>query len=182
MSKIEDLFWISQVVIYDDHLAFSRLVQKHQSSLRRFLLNLTAGDKMLTDDLAQETFIKAYLNIKNFQGISNFSTWLFRIAYNTFYDTKRTSKQMESINESAKIIMETDNFKIFEQQIDIYNALKILREEERIALLLCYMENRTQKEVAKIMNLPLGTVKTHILKAKEKMGHYLKNNGYDENK
>ena len=69
MSKAEDLLWISQVVIADDRRAFDRLVYKYQSSVRRFLQNLTLGDSMLADDLAQETFIKAYLNIRSFQGI-----------------------------------------------------------------------------------------------------------------
>ena len=79
------MLWVSQVVIADDLCSFDRLVQKYQSPIRRFLLNLTLGDTMLSDDLAQETFIKAYLNIRSFQGISAFSTWLYRIAYNTFY-------------------------------------------------------------------------------------------------
>ena len=87
MSKTEDMLWVSQVVISDDRRAFDKLVGKYQSPVRRFLLNLTMGDSMLSDDLAQETFIKAYLNIRSFQGISSFSTWLFRIAYNTFYIT-----------------------------------------------------------------------------------------------
>jgi len=61
MSKAEDMLLISQVVISDDRLAFDKLVRKYQSSVRRFLLNLTLGDSMFADDLAQETFIKAYL-------------------------------------------------------------------------------------------------------------------------
>lgn len=97
MSKAEDLLWISQVVVADDHRAFERLVRKYQSSVRRFLLNLTLGDSYLADDLAQETFIKVYLNIRSFKGISAFSTWLYRIAYNVFFDSKRAYRHTETL-------------------------------------------------------------------------------------
>ena len=127
MSKSVDLLWISQVVIAVDRRAFDRVVCKYQSSVRRFLLNLTAGDSMLSDDLAQETFIKAYLNIRSFQGISAFSTWLFRIAYNVFYDSKRAQKHYEEIKSieidkksSVKIDFSTE-------KSYIYTALKTLK-------------------------------------------------------
>jgi RNA polymerase sigma-70 factor (ECF subfamily) len=61
---------------------------------------------------------------------------------------------------------------------DIFAALKYLRKDEQTAILLCYMEDKTHKEIAKIMNIPLGTVKTNILKGKEKMGKYLTQAGY----
>ena len=64
----------------DNRDAFSRLVEIHQQGLRRFLLNLTGGDEALTDDLAQETFLKAWLAVRSFHGLSGFKTWLYRIA------------------------------------------------------------------------------------------------------
>lgn len=169
---------VSRVVIADDRRAYGKLMLKHQSSVRRFLLNLTLGDGALADDLAQETFIKAYLHIRSFQGIASFSSWLFRIAYNCFFDSKRASKRFEALN-----LVEFDKnhhatLDYFEEKSDIYTALKLLREEERVAVLLCYMEEKTQQEAAKIMNLPLGTVKTHILKGKEKMEKFLTQHGY----
>ena len=178
MSKVEDMLWVSQVVINDDRRAFDKLVLKYQSSVRRFLLNLTLGDSMLSDDLAQETFIKAYLNIRSFKGISVFSTWLFRIAYNTFYDSVRAKKHFEDLN-----IAEIDkkNSSEIEYSIvknDIYTALKLLSEEEKAVILLCYMEEMTHKETAKILKLPLGTVKTHIIKSKKRMAKFLMEQGY----
>ncbi|NLO70202.1 MAG: sigma-70 family RNA polymerase sigma factor [Porphyromonadaceae bacterium] len=178
MSKAEDLLWISQVVIADDRRAFDRLVCKYQSSVRRFLLNLTAGDSMLSDDLAQETFIKAYLNIRSFQGISAFSTWLFRIAYNVFYDSKRAQKHYEEINSSEIDKKSSVKIDFSTEKSDIYTALKTLKREEKAVILLCYMEDKTHKEIARITNLPLGTVKTHILKGKEKLNQFLSAQGY----
>ena len=172
------MLWISQVVIADDRRAFDRLVNKYQSPVRRFLLNLTLGDSALSDDLAQETFIKAYLNIRSFQGISAFSTWLFRIAYNTFYDSVRAKKRYEDLNtlEIDKKNSVTIDFSA--EKNDIYTALLQLRKEEQAAILLCYMEDKTHAEIAKIMKLPPGTVKTHIRKGKEKMNHFLTSHGY----
>ena len=178
MNKAEDLLWISQVVIADDRRAFDRLVCKYQSPVRRFLRNLTLGDATLADDLAQETFIKAYLNIRSFQGISAFSTWLFRIVYNTFYDSVRSSKQYEDLNTTEIDKKTSIDIDFSTEKTDIYTALQLLRKEEKAAILLCYMEDKTHAEIAKIMKLPLGTVKTYILKGKEKMNHFLTHQGY----
>jgi RNA polymerase sigma-70 factor (ECF subfamily) len=65
--------------------------------------------------------------------------------------------------------------------MDIYKALKVLRKEEQTAVMLFYMEDKTHKEVAKIMDCPLGTAKTYILKGKEKLSVYLTNAGYGNN-
>ena len=178
MSKAEDLLWISQVVIADDRRAFNRLVNKYQSPVRRFLLNLTLGDATLSDDLAQETFIKAYLNIRSFQGISAFSTWLFRIAYNTFYDSVRANKRYEDLNTLEIDKKNNVSIDFSAEKNDIYTALLQLRKEEQAAILLCYMEDKTHAEIAKIMKIPPGTVKTHILKGKQKMNLFLTRHGY----
>lgn len=155
MSKAEDMLLISQVVISDDRLAFDKLVRKYQSPVRRFLLNLTLGDSMLADDLAQETFIKAYLNIRSFKGISAFSTWLFRIAYNTFYDSMRAKKHFEDLNTSEIDKKNSSEIEYSEEKNDIYTALKLLSEEEKAVILLCYMEEMTHKEATKILKMPL---------------------------
>lgn len=82
----DDLSLIQQVAELHDKMAFDRLVRKYQSPIRRFFLHQTLGDAQLSDDLAQDTFIRAYTSIGTFRGSAAFSTWLFRIAYNVFYD------------------------------------------------------------------------------------------------
>jgi len=178
MSKSDDLFWVTRVTLLGDKSAFDQLTRKYQSSIRRFFLNLTMGDSPLSDDLAQETFIKAYLNINSFQGLSGFSTWLYRIAYNVHYDHVRARKITSDIIESEINQMHQLNNSFSAEKMDIHQALQILRREEKTAVLLFYMEDKTHKEIAKIMQCPLGTVKTYILKGKEKLGTYLKNAGY----
>ena len=93
MSQINDISLVAQVVVLKNGRAFDELVKKYQSPIRRFFLNQTLGDSDLSDDLAQETFIKAYTNIASFKNLSNFSTWLYRIAYNVFYDYIRSRKE-----------------------------------------------------------------------------------------
>jgi RNA polymerase sigma-70 factor, ECF subfamily len=178
MSKSDDLLWVTRVTLLGDKSAFDQLTRKYQSSIRRFFLNLTMGDSPLSDDLAQETFIKAYLNINSFEGLSGFSTWLYRIAYNVHYDHVRARKITSDINESEINQMHQLNNSFSAEKMDIHHALQILRQEEKTAVLLFYMEDKTHKEIAKIMQCPLGTVKTYILKGKEKLGTYLKNAGY----
>lgn len=179
MSKTEDLKWVSRVTLLGDNTAFDHLTRKYQSSIRRFFLNLTMGDTQLSDDLAQDTFIKAYLNLSSFQGLAGFSTWLFRVAYNVYYDAVRSRKITSDIDETeVNRIYQTDN-EFSGSKIDIQSALMLLRKEERTAILLFYMEDKDHKEIAKIMDAPLGTIKTYILKGKEKLGKYLKENGYE---
>ena len=80
MDRLGDTALVMQVAVFNNKRAFDTLVRKYQSPLRRFLLTQTLGDSQLSDDLAQDTFIKAYVSIGKFAGRSSFQTWLFRIA------------------------------------------------------------------------------------------------------
>ena len=99
MSQLNDIALVAQVAVFGNKRAFDTLVKKYQSSVRRFFLHQTLGDEELSDDLAQETFIKAYTHIGNFKNLSNFATWLFRIAYNVFYDYIRTRKETAGLED-----------------------------------------------------------------------------------
>ena len=92
MSKTTDISLVAQVAVFGNGRAFDELVRRYQSPVRRFFLSQTLGDSQLSDDLAQDTFIKAYTNIRSFHGLSSFQTWLMRIAYNVFYDHVRREK------------------------------------------------------------------------------------------
>ena len=81
--------WISRVVVHDDHRAFAELVRLHQAAVRRFLRRLCGADWARADDLAQETFWKAYRHIGSFRGEGMFLGWLFRIAWQLFVTQQR---------------------------------------------------------------------------------------------
>ena len=86
MASLTDISLVAQVAISGNRRAFDELVRRYQSPVRRFFLHQTLGDSQLSDDLAQDTFIKAYTNIASFRGLASFQTWIMRIAYNVFYD------------------------------------------------------------------------------------------------
>src|SRR5262252_10773534 len=91
--QLTDAQLIARVVVHDDRNAFSELVRRHQSAVRTTLRRLTAGNNALADDLAQETFMLAYRNIKSFRQEAKFSTWLYRIATNAFLADARKRKE-----------------------------------------------------------------------------------------
>lgn len=176
MSGLNDISLVTQVIAFHNTRAFDQLVRKYQSPLRRFFLNLTGGDTQLSDDLAQDTFLKAYSNIASFRGLAGFSTWLYRIAYNVFYDYLRSRKETTDLTQAVHpCTMQQD----VGQKMDIYRAMKTLKEAERVCITLFYLEDQSIDKIAGITGYPTGTVKSHLARGKEKLATYLKQNGYD---
>jgi RNA polymerase sigma-70 factor, ECF subfamily len=167
--NLSDMSLITMVLLNNDHRAFGKLVTKYQSDVRGLLVKLTNGDKALADDLAQDVFIRAYKYLKSFKATASFSTWLYRIAYNVFIDYSKSLKKTEDIEGYdcfSDIALDVGS------EIDIQNALKVLKENEKVAILLHYEKGFSHNEIAKIMDMPLGTIKTNILRAKEKLKKY----------
>lgn len=179
--KKNDSGLVLRASILGDKNAFSKLVEQNQSKIRRFFLNLTDGDEELSKDLAQDTFIKAWMKISSFRAAAKFSTWLYRIAYNIFYDYNRVNKQPENfvdisfVGESAVTEVNRGDF-----MMDFTTALAILSGCEKTAMLLFYMEDLTVREISQIMKCPEGTVKSHLSRGKKKITGYLSRSGYDK--
>ncbi len=148
---------------------FIKAVEKEQGPLRRFLRTLCRGDGATADDIAQEALLKAYLHFEDFNGKSKFSTWLYRIAYNSFSDwyaaTEKKEKYITRLDDpsSMKIATETDAQRDYKT---LYNAIDDLSEYERTCVLLFYMEDRSIAEISNIINMPSGTVKSHLSRAR----------------
>ncbi len=179
MAELNDIALVTQVAVFHNKRAFDQLVRKYQSPVRRFFLNQTLGDTQLSDDLAQETFIKAYLNITKFQGLSSFSTWLMRIAYNVFYDDVRARKQTEDVDTSISALRQSASAGDSNLKMDIYTALALLKPDERTCITLQLIDGYPIDQISKITGVPENTVKSHLRRGKEKMTIYLKQNGYD---
>ena len=174
---LSDITLVTQVAVFGNKKAFDQLVRKYQSPVRRFLLNLTLGDSQLSDDLAQDTFIKVYSNIAQFRGLSCFQTWLFRIAYNVFYDYTRKHRMTEDIDMAMTKSLMTSKDRTG-MKVDVYEALSILKEEERTCITLQLIDGYPIEDISKITGMPAGTIKSHLHRGKEKMANYLKQNGY----
>lgn len=181
MNSLNDIALVAQVAVFHNNQAFDKLVRKYQSPIRRFFLHLTCGDTALSDDLAQDTFIKAYVNIASFSNLSNFSTWLYRIAYNVFYDYLRNRKDTAELDSSLTDYPYCTPADNVARQMDIYQALNTLKEMERTCITLFYLEDQSIEKIASITGCPTGTVKSHLYRAKEKLADFLKQNGYARN-
>lgn len=183
MTSLSDLSLVTQVAVLGNQKAFDKLVVKYQSPVRRFFLHQTGGDSQLSDDLAQDTFIKAYTHIRQFRGTSSFSTWLMRIAYNVFYDYCRKVEssgwKVEGEYPTADISSSSHHLQPSTLKMDIHTALAILKPDERTCITLQLIDGRPIDEIASITGMPSGTVKSHLSRGKEKLVNYLKQNGYD---
>ena len=169
-----EAFLVSHAALLGDRKAFSQLVEAYQSPVRRFFFNLTGGDEELSKDLAQDTFIKAWLNIGSFRAVAKFSTWLYRIAYNIFYDYMRERKPVTDLDTEMLRDKMTADTPDSDFGLDFERALLILKEDERTAMLLFYMEDQTIAKISTIMNCPSGTVKSLLHRGKEKLAKYFK--------
>ena len=176
MGKISDLTLIAQVVMFDNKRAFDSLVKEYQSRVRKFFLAQTLGDEPLSDDLAQETFVKAYLKISTFRGTSSFSTWLFRIAYNVYYDYTRSCHTTSDID--AASAMPAEGASDTALQMDLYKALALLSDVQRTCITMQLIDGRSISDISSITGINEGTVKSHISRGKHIMTEYLKSNGY----
>ncbi|MBQ7691021.1 MAG: RNA polymerase sigma factor [Muribaculaceae bacterium] len=174
MKKLDELALITRCVLADDRQAFGQLVDAYQGRVRRFLLNLTMGDAALSDDLAQETFIKAYVGLRGFKGVASFSTWLYRIAYNEFCSHVRGRHEQAMERIPADSLGVNDDHSI-DASLTVQEALCHLGIAERTAVMLFYLEDRPIKQVARIMQLPEGTVKSHLHRAKQRLRQFLDN-------
>lgn len=161
---------IARVLGQQDQHAYAQLVLRYQSSVRRWTLRLCDGDAHPADDLAQETFIKSYTALASFRGDAKFSTWLYRIAFNLAASRKRSLSQAcinAEVGEAE--IMDSGSLPRLDARADLENALQQLTEPEQLAIRLALEEGFSHGEMAEIMDIPLDTVKTHVLRGKQKL-------------
>lgn len=162
---------IARVLSREDQNAFGELVRRYQSPVRAFLARMTRGDAHLADDLAQETFLKVWQKLNTYRGGARFSTWLFGIAINEFRMAGRRRKELawEEVDESTMKPEEPTAARDSHLRLDLTEALKLLNSNERAAVVLCCQNGLSHEEAAQVLDCPLGTVKTNILRGKEKL-------------
>ena len=166
---LTDADLVARVLLDDDHHAFAELVKNHQSSVRGLLRQLARTDVALADDLAQETFLRAYKNIRSFRGEARFSTWLYRIAYNCFREYARKRKEFVGVDD--QLLQQEQDPQTVDAGLkhDLMHALSLLPLPERSAVLLCCQNGLSHDEAARVLDIPLGTVKTNVLRGREKL-------------
>jgi RNA polymerase sigma-70 factor (ECF subfamily) len=159
-----------------DHDAFALLVEEHQ----RYVYNLAL--RVLKDenealDLTQETFVRAWKALADFKGQSQFRTWLYRIVTNLCYN--RLPNLRRSINDFGNDLMDeipepgfnspASEFESREIRDHLFQAIQNLDANYQLLIALRYQNELSYEEIASTLNLPLGTVKTGIFRAKEQL-------------
>ena len=175
---------IARCLVGDDRHAFAELVKRHQSAVRACLRKLTAGNHALADDLAQETFVLAWRNLASFRQEARFSTWLYRIATNAWLAHVRKRRE-ELLGDRDDDVADDDeavppddagggdHARAATLKIDMERALATLSDAERAAIVQCYHNDLSHEEAAYVLGCPVGTVKTHVLRGKQKLKRVL---------
>ncbi|NML84812.1 RNA polymerase sigma factor RpoE [Polaromonas sp.] len=166
-----------------DQKAFELLVIKYQRRIQR-LIGRMVRDVDLVEDIAQETFIRAYRALAQFRGESQFYTWLYRIAVNTAKKALMDLKRNPTVSENAYKSADDDETSPLENELttsetpdavlaskeiaEIINAaMEALPEELRQAITLREIEGLSYEEIAEAMICPIGTVRSRIFRARE---------------
>ncbi|HLB31387.1 MAG TPA: sigma-70 family RNA polymerase sigma factor [Gammaproteobacteria bacterium] len=166
----DDQVLIDRVNRNGDQHAFAELVKRYQSQLRYSLRQLVGQDAALADDLAQETFIRVYKSLHQFEGNSRFFTWIYRIAYNCFAAYCRSRKEELPLDDDlADNLPDPNPGPGADIHLDMARALQNFPPEQRMALHLFYQREFTHNEIALVMDRPLGTVKSYITRGQDKL-------------
>ena len=153
---------------------FISLVESSQKAFRRFLVALCCGDSCLADDIAQESYIKAYLSCDDLKDSEKFNSWINRIGYTTFLNHKRSEKINAGYDEVLYVPAADRADRAFDNQ-ELYKALNQLPAKERTSLLLYYMENYSIKEIAVIQDTSESAIKQHLLRGRNHLRGLLSN-------
>lgn len=150
-----------------DAAAFAALVRLHEAKVRRFLTRLTRGEG--ADDIAQEVFIKAWRMRGAWREEGSYGGWLMRIAWTSFLTARRTQTRRQERDFQAWEASGAQDGAGPDAAIDIGRALAGLDERERAAAMLCFAEGYSHSEAAGIMDLPLGTFKSIVARARSQL-------------
>jgi RNA polymerase sigma-70 factor, ECF subfamily len=149
--------------------AFAELVRRHQGKVRGLLLRL-CGDRTLADDLAQEVFLRAYRGLWGFEGRSSFGTWLYRISYNAYLNHSTRVRKWSSLPTAYDAETAAPDDALSPPRADLRRdleaAVATLPQRYRGVVVLYYLQDLSYPEIAEILDVPLGTVKTHLHRAK----------------
>jgi RNA polymerase sigma-70 factor (ECF subfamily) len=149
--------------------AFNRLVDRHQQAVRSFLRGLVSIAD--ADDIAQEVFLVAWSHAHTYRGSASVRSWLFAIAWRKAKDSHRSMfrrRQRESEYHRAESANESVDASM-EERLAVRQALTSLSIEQRAAVLLCLAGGFSHAEAAEALGFPLGTVKSHVLRGRERL-------------
>ncbi|MDZ7724033.1 MAG: sigma-70 family RNA polymerase sigma factor [candidate division KSB1 bacterium] len=181
---------ISQLIeraLQDDQQAFTEIVNRYRRQIYHFIYRMVKDDAQ-AQDLTQETFIKAFRALASFNSNYAFTTWLYKIASNNCIDHFR-KKRLSTYSLDTPIKSKDGDLKrdfaasdqgpesemiSREKENQIETAINSLPEKYREAILLRHTKDKSYEEIAEMLNVPLGTVKVRIFRAREMLKRQLK--------
>jgi RNA polymerase sigma factor (sigma-70 family) len=163
-------------ILAGEQSLYAGLVDRYKNYALTIAMKIVQN-KAEAEEIAQDSFIKAFNGLKNFNRDSKFSTWLYRIAFNTAISYKRRHKQPLDSIEHAAISLSQEGEGALERKdkkkyIDL--ALAKLNEADRTALTLFYLEEFSLEEIAEITQTPSNTIKVRIHRARQRVAEELK--------
>ncbi len=165
-----------------DSAAFGQLVCKYQNRLYNTLVHIV-GCREQAEDVAQDAFVQAFVKLDTFRGKSAFYTWLYRIAFNTAISHRRRKKVEVSVDQSREQSGEEpidsgdgpgDRLEREEKVGMVRRALDALSEEHRAILVLREMDGCCYETISDILDLPIGTVRSRLHRARLQLRDQLK--------
>lgn len=169
-----------------DQDAFSQLVQRYQRRIFNLVYRMLQQYEE-ANEITQETFLAAWQGLPSFRGDARFPTWLYRIAYNCALKQLETRKRDRALQVAlqAEQALESEDRQIrSEAQIDAHDRQALVQEhlshlpaKYRIVLILRHLQEMTYEEMAEILKMPVGTIKTHLFRARNLLKERLQ--GFD---
>ena len=175
MKYRNDIYYIDKV-LNDDVSAYSTLVDKHKDSVFTVALRIVRSRED-AEEIAQDVFIKAYQSLKSFKKESKFSTWLYRIVYNTAI-SKTRKRHLDTTNldydvvenySVDEIIEDVNSLDNDEQKLIINKVIEKLNPEESALINFFYFKENSTEEISEIMNLSQANVKVKLHRIRKKL-------------
>ena len=166
-AQSHDLELCAQAVA-GDRAAFGELARRHGSAVRGLLRRMGAGDA-LADDLAQDAFLAAFERIAEFRAEGTFAGWVKRIAARLYLRRLQRERRLAKLTELDGPPESAATDAGADARLDLDESLKILAPAERLCLSLCFGADMSHAEAAEALNLPLGTVKSHVRRGLDKL-------------
>jgi RNA polymerase sigma-70 factor (ECF subfamily) len=186
MKNVSDFFYI-QRVRSGDIRAFSGIVEKYQQLVLTIIIKIVENRED-AEDIAQEVFIKVFKSLDQFNAVSEFSTWLYRIAYNTTLSELRKRKlTFASMDEQVLMIDEPAENDWAEEEKEkklqyLDKALKQLAPDETFLISLYYMDKQSVENISKITGISVSNVKVKLHRTRKKLALIMDKFIQDENR
>jgi len=163
-----------QQVLKGDSASFRMLVERHQNLVFTIAFRIT-GKREEAEEVAQDVFLKVYNNLAGFEGTAKFSSWLYRIAYNTALTKIRNRKEEVKTLDGFELSSTSMNSAVLNEAEQVFTkeyldkAINLLEPDESTLITLFYLSEQSLEEIAQVLNIEANAVKVRLHRARKKL-------------